>query len=194
MSRFTTLRAPSTRLLLAGLVVAAAGAFVPPAMAQDVDDDFTLDQAGMMDGHGPGRHGGMMRGPGGHGGPGMHGGHGLQRMLDAVNATPEQRTRVKAILDAARNDMKSQHEQRKALRQQQMAVFAQPNIDARAAETLRQQAMAMHDAASKRQLQTRLDVANVLTAEQRKQLAERMAQRRAMMERHRTERQTLERR
>ena len=70
-----------------------------------------------------------------------------------------------------------------------MALFAQPTVDARAAETLRQQMLAQHDQVSKRALQAMLDVSRVLTAEQRKALADRMAQRKAMMERHRAERE-----
>ena len=74
-----------------------------------------------------------------------------------------------------------------------MALFAQPTVDARAVETLRQQQMAQHDAASKRMAQLMIDVSRVLTPEQRKALAERMAQRRALMERHRGERDAAER-
>jgi Spy/CpxP family protein refolding chaperone len=73
-----------------------------------------------------------------------------------------------------------------------MALFTQPTVDARAVETLRQQMLAQHDQASKRMLQTMLDVSRVLTPEQRKTLADRMAQRRSMMDRHRTERDTLD--
>jgi periplasmic protein CpxP/Spy len=42
-------------------------------------------------------------------------------------------------------------------------------------------------------MQAMLDAAAVLTPEQRKQLAERMAQRRTLMQRHRAERDALER-
>jgi periplasmic protein CpxP/Spy len=44
---------------------------------------------------------------------------------------------------------------------------------------------------SKRMLQAQLDVARVLSPEQRKLMAERMNQHRAMMERHRSERESL---
>lgn len=143
------------------------------------------------DGGGPGM--GMMMGGGGHGGHGMMGGgRGIDRMLDSVNATEAQRSQIRAILQAARTDMQAQHASRKALRDQERAVWTQPTVDARAAEALRAQKLAMHDAASKRMLQARLDISRVLTPEQRKLLADRMAQRHAMMARHQAERAALE--
>ena len=53
-----------------------------------------------------------------------------------------------------------------------MTLFAQPTVDAAALEALRQKQMAMHDAASKRMMQAMLDVAQVLTPEQRKKADE----------------------
>ena len=133
---------------------------------------------------------------GGPGGPGMHGmhfgGHMAERMLDSVNATAEQRAQVKQITDRAAADMKAQHEAGRALREQGMKLFAQPVVDANAAEALRLQMMQQHDQASRRMMQTMLEVSRVLTPEQRKQLAERMAQRGDMMRRHMNERQQLD--
>jgi Spy/CpxP family protein refolding chaperone len=77
------------------------------------------------------------------------------------------------------------------LRAQLQQWFAQPTSDARAGETLRQQMLAQQDQASKRMMQTVLDVSRVLTLEQRRQLAERAGQRTAMMERHRSERESM---
>jgi len=116
----------------------------------------------------------------------------MGRMLDAVNATAEQRAQIKQITDAARTDMKARHDAGRQLRADSAALFAQPTVDARAAEALRQQMLAQHDQASKRQLQTMLDISRVLTPEQRKTLAERVTQRRAMMERQRAERMSAE--
>jgi Spy/CpxP family protein refolding chaperone len=136
-------------------------------------------------------------GPGGHGGAGgpglaMASPRHLDRMLDSINATAEQRTQIQQILGTAREELKGQREQARTLRQQSAALFAQPTVDARAAEALRAQMVAQHDAASKRMLQAMLDVSRVLTPEQRQKMAERMQQRRSMMERHRGERQQLE--
>ena len=136
-----------------------------------------------------------------HEGPGGHGGHGMgmfdgrhaDHMLDVVKATPEQRAQIKQILQAAKTDMSAQRDTSRKLHEQSQALFAQPTVDARAVETLRQQMLAQHDGASKRMTQVMLDVSRVLTPEQRKTLSDRMAQRRAMMERHRTERDSVER-
>jgi Spy/CpxP family protein refolding chaperone len=134
-----------------------------------------------------------------HGGYGGHAGHHgsmglmhpqkMERVLDSVNATAEQRAQIRQIVLAAHADLKAQREAGRSLRQQSLVLFAQPTVDARAAETLRQQMLVQHDQASKRALQAMLDVSRVLTPEQRKTLADRMAQRKAMMERHRAERE-----
>jgi Spy/CpxP family protein refolding chaperone len=113
-------------------------------------------------------------------------------MLDAVNASAEQRTQIRQLAQTARAELRSQHEAGRKLHEQSQALFAQPTIDANQAEALRQQMMALHDKASKRMLQLMLDVSNVLTPEQRKMLADRMAQRHSMMERHRAERDALD--
>ena len=173
MFKTFTFRKPSAwRLLVATAAVALAGGLSQTAWAAPHD------------------------GPGMHGGPGMgmmgHGRH-MDRMLDSVNATPEQRTQIKQILQTAHADGAAQREAGRKLHQQSQALFAQPNVDARAVEALRQQMLAQHDQASKRMTQVMLDVSRVLTPEQRKTLADRMAQRRAMMERHRSERESVER-
>ena len=133
-----------------------------------------------------------------HGGPGMAGpgfmmgGHGMERALDAVNASEAQRTQIRQIMQAAMADLKAQRQAGRDLREQTMQLFAQPTVDANAAEALRQKMLAQHDQASKRMLQAMLDVSRVLTPEQRAQLAQRMQQRREMMQRHEQERRQLE--
>jgi periplasmic protein CpxP/Spy len=131
----------------------------------------------------------------GHGGPGMgfmHG-RGMEHMLDAVNATADQRSQVKAIAERAKADMKAQHDSSKGLRQQTMKLFAEPVVDANRAEALRQQMLQQHDQGSRRMMQAMLEISRVLTPEQRKQLADRMAQRGEMMERHHREREQVTR-
>ena len=140
--------------------------------------------------------------PGGHDGHGMRGGAGMmgmamqgrmvERMLDSVNATAEQRAQVKQISERAAADMKARHESGRALREQGMKLFTQPVVDANAAEALRQQMMQQHDQASRRMMQAMLEVSRVLTPEQRKLLAERMVQRGEMMQRHMQERRAIE--
>jgi protein CpxP len=164
------------------------------AVAATVAQTASASPHGGMGGHGRhGQHDGM-GGPG-MGGPGMammgqprH----MERLLDGVNASAEQRTQIRQILATARADMAAQHEAGRKLHEQNQALFAQPSVDARAVEALRQQMLAQHDQASKRMTQAMLDVSRVLTAEQRKALAERMDQRRQMMERHRAERAAVD--
>jgi Spy/CpxP family protein refolding chaperone len=135
---------------------------------------------------------------GGHdgGGPAMMGmpmqGRMVERMLDSVNATAEQRAQIKQITESAAADRKARFESHRALREQGRQLFAQPTVDANAAEALRQQMMQQHDEASKRMLQTMLDISRVLTPEQRKLLADRAAQRGEMFRRHMQERQSLQ--
>lgn len=133
-------------------------------------------------------------GHGRHGGPGMGmmEGRMADRMLDSVNATAEQRAQIKQITERARAEAKAQHEAGRALREQGMKLFTQSSVDANAVEALRQQMLQQHDQASRRRMQTLLEVSRVLTPEQRKQLAERMEQRRGMMQRHMQERRALE--
>jgi Spy/CpxP family protein refolding chaperone len=128
------------------------------------------------------------------GGPGMMraGPHAMHGMLEGINATPEQRLQIRQIMQAAHDELRPQHEAVKALHQRSQALFAQPNVDAVAAESLRQQISAQHDAESKRMLQAMLDVSRVLTPEQRKTLSERMTQRHALMERQHAEREALD--
>jgi len=125
-------------------------------------------------------------GPGGAGMPMMMmaGPAHIDHMLDAVNATADQRSQIKAILDAAHTDLKAQRESARSLHEQAMTLFTQPTVDARAAETLRQQMMAQHDQASKRMMQAMLDVSRVLSVDQRQQLATQMAAHRAAWAAH----------
>ncbi len=112
-----------------------------------------------------------------HGGP--MGARGMERMLDRVNATAEQRTKIRAVLDAARTEERAQAPARRQLHEQALALLAQPAIDAAALENLRQQQLVQHDQASQRRLRTIVEVANVLTPQQRAQIAQEMRQRAA---------------
>jgi protein CpxP len=169
-----TLQPNALKWFVAGAVLALASLAVTTAQAAPM-------------GGGPGGHHG---GPGGYGA--MMGGPHMDRMLDRINATTEQRAQIKQITAAAQVDMKAQHESGRALREQFMALFAQPTVDARAAEELRQKQMLQRDAASKRMLQMMLDVSQVLSPDQRKQIADSMAERRNMMQRHQRERQSID--
>jgi Spy/CpxP family protein refolding chaperone len=136
--------------------------------------------------HGPGAQHAAMH----HAAPGMHAGMPMipERMLDAVGATAEQKTRLREIFKAAGDDLRGQRETGQALRTQMLQLMAAPQVDAAAAEALRQKQLAQHDAVSKRMLQAMLDAQAVLTPEQRAKLAERMAERQQRHIQHRMER------
>ncbi len=160
------------RLLGSGVFVALAGMAMLTASAAPID--------GVGHRHGSGMMGGPMEG--GMGG-GMMAGLRSERMLDAVNASAEQRSQIKQIMDAAVGDRQAQRDAGRGLHDQVRQLFTQPTVDARAAEALRQQMLAQHDQSSKRMMQAMLEVSRVLTPEQRTKLAEMAGQRRAMMER-----------
>ena len=103
-------------------------------------------------------------------------------MLDGLNATDAQRSQIKQIAAAAAADMKAEAEAGRGLRQRAMQAFTAPNVDAGAVEQLRQQMLQQHDRMSRRMTQAMLDVARVLTPEQRARLGERMRDRQARME------------
>ncbi len=131
--------------------------------------------------HGHGERGGAGMGMGMHGG-GMMGnpermGSMMDHMLDGLNATDAQRSQIKQIAQAAGTDLKAQHDANRALHEKAMQIFAAPNVDAAAAEQVRQQMLAQHDQVSKRTLQAMLDASKVLTPEQRAKLGDRMKQR-----------------
>jgi len=167
------------RLVLAGLSLALAGTFA------------TAVRAAPDGGHGMMAHT-AMAGPGGHGAHGGMFGGMMSRLLERVNATPEQRTQIQQIMQHQASEMRAQHEAGRALRRQAMALFSQPTVDANAVEALRQKQLAVHDATSKRMTLAMLEISRVLTPEQRKQMAEHMSQRSEMMQRHQRERQAIQ--
>ena len=150
------------RMLLLGVLVAATASWAVTSWAQPVS-------------WGPHHHEGAMGG--GMGGP--MAGRILERMLDGVNATDEQRAQIRQISQAAAADLQSQREAARSMRQRSLEIFTAPNVDAAAAESLRQQTMALHDQSSKRMLLAMVDISRVLTPEQRAKIGERMKERAA---------------
>ncbi|MFO1337149.1 MAG: Spy/CpxP family protein refolding chaperone [Burkholderiaceae bacterium] len=160
MTRFTL--PPAWRYVALGLAVSAAGAFGIVNMASAHDRAEPPP---------------MVRGMGGPGAPLLPlMGPMLERMLDDVQATPEQREKLRQIALAAQADLKAPGEAARADHAKMAQLFVQPSIDPAAVEALRQQMLARHDQVSKRMNVAMLDAAKVLTLEQRQKLAERMQQ------------------
>jgi Spy/CpxP family protein refolding chaperone len=127
----------------------------------------------------------------GHGGGGWHRGafmgdhldpakldaH-LDRMLKhlyvEVDATDAQQQQLGPIVKAAARDLLPMRDRMRDARLQAVALLSQPTIDRPALEALRANQLQLAEQASKRLTQALADVADVLTPEQRKQLAERM--------------------
>ena len=178
------------QLMLATLVLAVAGGVAQTAAAAPPEGPppgLGPRPHGAHPGMHPGMRPGMQREM--HLGPEMAGGaRFMGRMLDLAKATPEQRSQIHQIMQSARQDLRSQREAGRHLRDQQHALLTQPNVDAAAVEALRQQMLAQHDQASKRMTQALVEASRVLTPEQRKLIGEH----RALLERHRAERQALE--
>ena len=169
--------------LSATLLVALSGAWLGPALAQPAP---AHGRPGDMATEGPHHAMAHRMGPGMAGGPMLS-----EHLLDAVGASADQKSRIKDIMGRAHDDSRSQRQADKALHAQMMALMAAPQLDAAAAEGLRQQLQAHRDTASKRHLQAMLDASAVLTPEQRQKLAERAKSHRDMMDRHHREREAL---
>lgn len=182
MNRFSNTekrqRGRGMRSVVAGMAVALLGTVGIAAWAQQAGDA----------GNGP--RGGMHhRMHGGGGGPGMTFGgspermaRGIDHMLDGLNATDAQRSQIKQIATQAAADMKAQRASGIELRQRGLQLFTAPTIDARAAEQVREQMLQQHDQTSRRAMQAMIDVAAVLTPEQRAQIGKRMQDRMSRMQ------------
>ncbi len=109
----------------------------------------------------------------GRGGMGPFGAH-IEHVLDIVSATDAQRNQIKAIMDLAKQDLASTHTSGQALHKQALALYTAASIDPVAIENLRVQMSANHEVASKRMSKAMIDVANVLSPDQRAKLATRL--------------------
>lgn len=141
-----------------------------------------LGIAGAMSNDGPGH---MMErtgwgGPGGHHGPrgGGFEGRGFDRMMDAIDATPEQKEQLRTIMRNTRNEIEPLMDKMRDSRGAVVDILGAETIDRAAAEKLRTDRLADIDAASQKITTAALDAASVLTPEQRKELREKFEERR----------------
>ena len=176
-------------IAVAAAAMALSGLLLTPAQAQSMPAPGAADGMGQ---HGGPQHAMAHRGgPDGHPRGMAHAAMLSGRALDSVGASAEQKARVHEIFARAHDAGRQQQQGERALHEQMRALMSAPQIDAAAAETLRQRLQAGREAASKRHLQAMLDASAVLTPEQRQKLAQKGQARREMMERHQQERRSL---
>jgi protein CpxP len=95
----------------------------------------------------------------------------VDQMLKRVNATADQQTEVHAIMQAAKTDLAPMRASMRDSRKQTRALLGAPQIDAAAIEALRAQDSATRDQMSRRATAAIVEAANVLTPDQRANLA-----------------------
>jgi protein CpxP len=99
----------------------------------------------------------------------------LRHLYVEVDATDAQKQQLGPIVKAAARDLLPVRDRMREARGQAMTLLSQPTVDRAALETLRATQLQLAEQASRRLVQALADVADVLTPEQRKQLAERTA-------------------
>jgi Spy/CpxP family protein refolding chaperone len=98
---------------------------------------------------------------------------GTEDVMDFVDASEEQTTKVKGIVSAAAKDVKPFREEHKTLRNEFQQALSAPNVDRDQLEGLRVNALDLADRASARLLSAVADIAETLTVDQRQKLISR---------------------
>ena len=96
--------------------------------------------------------------------------------LGSVDATDDQRERIDAILAATVNDLMPLRDEHLAHHGDLIAELARPQVDPAGLERVRAAEIALVDKATDRLLDATVAIADVLDAEQRRQLVERFAE------------------
>ena len=99
---------------------------------------------------------------------------GLKHLYVELDATPEQQQRLDPIVKQAGRDLLPLRDKVRAARERGLALLTAPTIDRNALESLRAEQLQLAEAGSVRLAQALADVADVLTPEQRKTVAERI--------------------
>jgi protein CpxP len=97
---------------------------------------------------------------------------GTEWVLGRVDATPEQKTRIKAIVQDAIKDLGQVREQHMQNRKAFLDALTQPTVNRDALKQIRQSEMQLAESASDRFVNAIADAADVLTPEQRGKLVQ----------------------
>jgi len=103
-----------------------------------------------------------------------HVGRALKHFYVEIDATEEQKQKLDPIVRQAARDLLPLRDTFQGARQRALALLGAPAIDREALESLRRQQLEAADGASRRFTQAIADVAEVLTPDQRRTLAERV--------------------
>jgi Spy/CpxP family protein refolding chaperone len=104
---------------------------------------------------------------------------GVRHLAIEIDATPEQQTKLRAIVKSAVKELLPMRDKAHSAREQAHGLLLQHNLDRAAIEKFRAEQVALFDAASKRIAQALGDAAEVLTPEQRQKIGQFVAERRA---------------
>lgn len=141
----------------------------------DRDGDRRYDRGGRNDDrrgwyHGPGQGIGHM----GFGGFDMRF---VDRVLVEVNASDEQRSKIRDIIRTARNDIEALQDRVPNTRKAMVEALGKPTVDRAALEAMQTERQKVFGEISKRMTQSIADVGDVLTPEQRANLATKVTRR-----------------
>ena len=100
----------------------------------------------------------------------------IGEMVDRIlpDGTPEQKTRLAALVRSAHAEMAPVHEQFRQAHERAQQLLMQPRVDRAALESLRAAQVQQLDTASRRLVQLIADAADILTPEQRARLFQHM--------------------
>jgi protein CpxP len=151
-------RNPRRRWLIGVALIGAfaAGGLTLPVIAVQAQD---AAMSGMMGGPGHGAMQGAMM---------AH----IAQMLDKVGASPEQKSRIAAILHDGFGSMGAMHADMHATHARLHDLLTAPVVDRQALEALRASQIAAFDQASRKLVDAMADAAEVLTPSQRAKLAQ----------------------
>lgn len=94
----------------------------------------------------------------------------LERVLDRIDATDAQKAQVKTIVERAKPELKALRSERVKLRERFAQIMGADKVDPAAAEALRKESVALVERASNAMSRTLVDIGNVLTVDQRREL------------------------